>query len=53
MLTARWQGNGVSDVVCDKVLLGRPTVSLLVKKLLPFIGISASVRPGTHYPHVT
>ena len=43
MFTARWQGSGVSDVICDEVFLRRPTVALLVKKFLPFIGISASL----------
>lgn len=33
----------MSVVVCDEVLLRRPTVALLVKKLLPFIRISASI----------
>jgi hypothetical protein len=33
----------VSVVVCDEVLLGRPTVVLLVKKFLPFIRNSASI----------
>ena len=33
----------MSDFVCDEVVLGRPTVALLAKKLLPFIGNSTSI----------